>query len=92
MTNTPASVLMGAVAMASFVAMLFFLRFWRQTGDKFFLLFGVAFGFDAITRFALGMTQVPEESEPLFYLGRLVMFALIILAIVQKNRPRRHDR
>ena len=33
------SVLMGAVAMASFVATLFFFRFWRQTRDSFFLLF-----------------------------------------------------
>jgi hypothetical protein len=88
MTNTMASVLMGAVAMASFVAMLFFLRFWRQTGDNFFLLFGVAFGIDALTRFALGITQVSAEAEPLFYLGRLIMFGLIIFAIIQKNRPR----
>lgn len=87
MTNITASVLMGAVAMASFVAMLFFLRFWHQTRDSFFLLFGVAFGIDAVTRFALGITQVSAEAEPLFYLGRLVMFGLIILAIIQKNRP-----
>jgi len=89
MTNTVASVLLGAVAMASFVAMLFFLRFWRQTRDSFFLLFGVAFGIDAITRFILGITQVSTEAEPLFYLCRLVMFGLIIFAIVQKNRPKR---
>ena len=37
------AVLMGAVAMASFVAMLFFLRFWRQTRDSLFLLFAIAF-------------------------------------------------
>ena len=90
MTNMTASVLMGAVAMASFVAMLFFLRFWRQTSDSFFLLFGVAFGIDSVTRFALGTTQTSAETEPLFYIGRLVMFGLIIFAIIQKNRPGRH--
>ena len=40
------SVLMGAVAMASFVATIFFLRFWRQTRDSLFLLFAIAFGAD----------------------------------------------
>lgn len=81
-----ASVLMGGVAMASFTAMLFFLRYWRQTQDRFFLYFAAAFGLDALTRMALGLTHAPNESEPLYYFSRLVTFGLIILAIVQKNR------
>ena len=87
MRNELSAVLMGAVAMASFVAMLFFLRFWRQTRDGFFLLFALAFGVDAVTRFLLGLLHVSQEAEPLFYLARLLTFALIIAAIVQKNRP-----
>ena len=67
-----ASVLMGAVAMASCIAALFFLRFWRQTRDAFFLLFAGAFALDAITRLVLGMRQLSEETEPLAYLARLV--------------------
>lgn len=86
--NIP-SVLGGAVGMASFVAMLFFLRFWRQTGDGFFLNFAIAFGVDAVSRFTLGMTHVSAEVEPFFYLARAVTFGLIIVAIVNKNRPRR---
>ncbi len=39
MSQAAISVAMGAVAMASLVAALFFLRFWRQTHDTFFLLF-----------------------------------------------------
>jgi uncharacterized membrane protein HdeD (DUF308 family) len=92
MTDQVAAVLMGAVAMASFVATLFFLRFWRQTRDGFFLLFAVAFGLDAVTRLLLGLSQVSDEAEPLFYLARLVTFALIIVAIIQKNRPGRRSR
>ena len=69
--------------------MLFFLRFWRQTRDGFFLLFALAFGVDAVTRFLLGLMHVSQEAEPLFYLARLLTFALIIAAIVQKNRPGR---
>jgi uncharacterized membrane protein HdeD (DUF308 family) len=91
MSNTY-SVLMGAVAMASFVAALFFLRFWRQTRDVFFLLFAVAFGLDAASRIALAVSQVSEETEPLFYLARLFMFGLILVAIVQKNRPSRRGK
>ncbi len=87
MSGTLNSVLLGAVAMASLVAALFFLRFWRQTGDRFFLLFSVAFAIDAAARFALGLGHVSEESEPYFYIPRLVMFGLIIVAIVEKNRP-----
>lgn len=81
--------LTGAVAMASFVAALFFLRFWQQTKDRFFLLFATAFAFDAIARFALALAQPTSETEPLFYLARLLMFGLIIAAIADKNRPRR---
>jgi uncharacterized membrane protein HdeD (DUF308 family) len=87
MSSSLTAVLMGAVAMASFVAMLFFLRFWRQTRDAFFLLFALAFGVDAVTRFVLGLMHISQEAEPLFYLARLLTFALIIAAIVQKNRP-----
>jgi hypothetical protein len=86
MTNL-AQVLSGATAMASFVAMLFFLRFWRQTRDTLFLMFAVAFGIDGVTRIALGLVHINSEMEPFFYLGRLVSFGLIIMAIVQKNRP-----
>ncbi len=86
------ALLMGAVAMASFVAALFFLRFWRQTRDSFFLLFSIAFAFDAITRVLLGMSRASGEEEPLFYAARLVTFGLIIIAIVQKNRPRKRGR
>lgn len=87
MSNNLNAVLMGAVAMASFVAMLFFLRFWRQTHDGFFLLFALAFGVDAATRFLLGLMHLSQEAEPLFYVARLLTFGLIIAAIIQKNRP-----
>lgn len=89
MNTIPGSALMGAVAMASGVATLFFLRFWTQTRDGFFLLFAIAFGLDAATRAVMALSHVADESEPFYYLARLVTFALIILAIIQKNRPRR---
>jgi hypothetical protein len=82
------ALILGAIAMASFVATLFFLRFWRDTHDRFFLVFAIAFFIDALSRVALGLTSISEEHEPFFYLVRLVTFGLIIIAIVDKNRPR----
>jgi len=84
-----ASVLNGAVAMASFVAVLFFLRFWRQTQDSFFLFFAFAFAVDAAMRLVLGLGHLSEETEPLIYIARALSFASIIIAIIRKNRPGR---
>jgi hypothetical protein len=82
------SLILGAVAMASSVAALFFLRYWRKTRDLLFLLFALAFAVDALTRVALGLGGVASEQEPFFYLARLVTFALILAGIIHKNRDR----
>lgn len=81
--------LMGAVAMASLVATLFFWRFWRQTHDTLFLYFTAAFALDAATRVALALSHPVDELEPFYYLARLVTFGLIIAGVVHKNRPGR---
>jgi hypothetical protein len=81
------SVLAGATAMAGLVAALFFLKFWRRTGDGFFLLFAAAFAIDAVGRFALAVVQLSDVAEPIYFLPRLVMFALIVIAIIRKNAP-----
>jgi hypothetical protein len=80
------SVMLGAIAMASLVASLFFVRFWRQTGDRLFLFFALAFGADAVTRVILALGDISAEHEPFFYLARLITFGLILLAIIDKNR------
>jgi hypothetical protein len=81
------SVLMGAVAMASLVATLFFLRAWRRTRDALFALFALAFAVDAVTRFTIGLMQPGDHTETFFYIGRLVTYALIAGGIAIKNRP-----
>ena len=83
------SLISGAVVMASLVAALFFLRFWRQTRDRFFLLFSLAFVLDALTRLVLALSDIPNELEPFYYLARLAMFGLILVAIIDKNRTAR---
>ncbi|MGQ0685949.1 DUF5985 family protein [Bradyrhizobium sp.] len=81
------SVLAGATAMAGLVAALFFLKFWRRTNDGFFLLFAAAFAIDAVGRFALAVVQLSDVAEPIYFLPRLVMFGLIVIAIIRKNAP-----
>jgi hypothetical protein len=80
------TLILGAIAMASSIAALFFLRFWRRTRDPLFIWFALAFAVDAITRVALGLGDAVSEQEPLIYLARLVTFALIVAAVIQKNR------
>ena len=77
--------LMGAIAVASMVAGLFFFRFWRHTRDRFFLYFALSFWIEAANRVALGLLA-GDENAPLFYGVRLVAYGLILIAIWQKNR------
>jgi hypothetical protein len=76
----------GANMVACAVASLFFVRFWRQTADPLFASFALAFGLFALHWAALAVTPREYEFRPLIYLLRLVAFALIIGAIVVKNR------
>jgi uncharacterized membrane protein HdeD (DUF308 family) len=71
--------------MASFIAGLFFLRFWKTTGDHFFLFFSISFFLEGINRFALALTSDPNEGRPLFYFVRFCSFLLILIAIIRKN-------
>jgi hypothetical protein len=78
--------MMGAIAMASAVASLFFLRFWRDTGDRLFGLFSLAFLLIGITRLGLAMSRDQAEGMTHWYWVRLVAFLIILAAIVDKNR------
>lgn len=81
-------ILVGAIALASLLVGLFFLRFWKSTGDRFFLYFALSFAIEGINRLISGLTQVLYEDARLFYLIRLVAYGLILVAIWEKNRPR----
>lgn len=83
--------LLGAIAMASLVAGLFFLRFWRDTRDRLFLWFAISFLIEGLNRAALGLSGDPNEGRPFFYFVRFLSFLLILIAIVQKNLTKRQD-
>jgi hypothetical protein len=76
----------GASAVASWTAGLFFLRFWRDTGDRFFALFCAAFWALSLNWLGLALTDPPDEARTAFYVLRLVAFLLILAAIADKNR------
>lgn len=78
--------LLGAVVLACALAALFFLRFWRNTADRLFAGFAVAFALLAIHWTLVALTAPRGEHRPLFYLVRLAAFVTVLLAIVDKNR------
>jgi hypothetical protein len=78
--------LLGAIAMSCVVAGMFFLRFWQQSHDRFFLLFASSFLLEAANRAALALSPHPSDGTPMFYGIRFVAFLLILLAIADKNR------
>jgi predicted permease len=78
--------LWGASAAASWAIGLFFLRFWRDTRDRFFAMFATAFWVLGINWIGLAMTEPQDEARTLFYLVRLLAYLAIIAAIVDKNR------
>ena len=76
----------GAICMGFFVIALYFLRFWKRTRDRLFLFFAAAFALQLIERL-IRVTSVPETANsPAVYLIRLAAFALLIAAVVDKNR------
>ncbi len=84
--------LLGANAALSLIVGLFFLRSWRDTRDRFFLFFALAFAVEGVNRMALGLTGPAQEDEPYFYLVRLFSFLFILAAIVDKNRKKNSGR
>ncbi|MDM5177141.1 DUF5985 family protein [Massilia sp. DJPM01] len=81
----------GAIAMASLVIALFFLRFWRSSRDRFFLYFALSFLVQAGHRVYAAFPVIAgiDENNPLHYSFRLLAYALILWAVLEKNWPRR---
>jgi hypothetical protein len=78
--------IMGAIAMASSIVSLFFLRFWRDTGDRLFGLFSISFLLLGITRIGLALSPDSIEGSTHWYWVRLLALLIILAAIVDKNR------
>jgi membrane protein CcdC involved in cytochrome C biogenesis len=81
--------LSGVVALASAGIALFFLRYWRDTGDRLFAIFSLAFAIFATNRVVLTILDEDDEARDYVYLIRLAAFVLILVAILDKNRGAR---
>lgn len=77
--------LSGTVALAYLVVGVFFLRFWRDTHDRLFLLFAIAFGLFATNQFLATLLGATDERTGYTYILRVLGFLVIIFAIVDKN-------
>jgi len=82
------SFLLGVIATCSIAAGLFFLKFWRETRDSFFLSFAASFIIEGLNRVSVLLLPQPNEGSPRIYLIRLFAFLLILVAIIRKNYGR----
>ncbi|MBC7836102.1 MAG: hypothetical protein H7Y88_13535 [Phycisphaerales bacterium] len=96
-TNRLHQFMLGALVMASAVIGLWFLRSWRRSGERLFLVFAVAFWLLAVNWAMLAFWRVPgdldggdgtasDESRVVMYVIRLAAFLCIIAGVVLKNR------
>jgi len=76
----------GLITMGFLVSGLFFLRFWRRSGDMLFAAFAAAFWLLALNQALLALSNLPEEERSWMYLLRLAAFSLIIVGVAVKNR------
>ena len=81
--------LLGSVVSLCLIAGLFFLRFWRKTADRLFLMFAIAFWMLAVNWAALMFVNELNEVRTALYVVRMLAFVLILLAVFDKNRKTR---
>lgn len=75
----------GVLTALSFVAGLFFVRYWRETKDRFFLFLVITFWVLAGDWASLtGNTD--REHVAYFYLPKLFAFLVLLVGIADKNR------
>lgn len=76
----------GVTAAGCAIAGLFFLRFWRDSRDRLFLAFSLAFWILGVGYAVLALVAVATESRVYVFLARLLAFGLILAGIADKNR------
>ena len=77
--------LAGCVTMGFVVTTLFFLRFWKKSGDRFFLAFAAAFALLALNQAMATWIGAADERVGYTYLLRVLAFLVILGAIIDKN-------
>ncbi|MEO8595440.1 MAG: DUF5985 family protein [Candidatus Solibacter sp.] len=82
--------LLGVIATSSITAGVFFLKFWKNTRDSFFLAFAASFVLEGLNRAAVLFAPRPNGPNSWTYLIRLLSLLLILAAILRKNSGDSH--
>ncbi|HEX3891141.1 MAG TPA: DUF5985 family protein [Terracidiphilus sp.] len=77
--------LLGFASACSFIAALFFLKFWRSTRDTLFLAFVLFFVIQAVSNAALLGAQHPNEGVAWNTVIRFLAVIGLLVAILRKN-------
>ncbi|MBL8018584.1 MAG: hypothetical protein JNM27_02880 [Leptospirales bacterium] len=77
--------LLGATSMGYMIAALFFLKFWRQEHDRFFLWFAASFELEGLNRGIGGVYAVIGDDDAVIFTIRLISYLFIVVAILEKN-------
>jgi hypothetical protein len=78
----------GALVAMSSLAAVFFVRYWRTTGDRFFQWFAGAFATFGVSWALLAYDPGASEHSFYIYMIRVLGFLQILAAILLKNRHR----
>jgi hypothetical protein len=81
----------GGLVFGCFVTGLFFLHYFRQSRDRIFVFFVVAFWALALHWIGLAIADPPAETRHYLFLLRLLAFVALIIGILDKNRRSRAD-
>ncbi|HWA89846.1 MAG TPA: DUF5985 family protein [Rhizomicrobium sp.] len=80
-----ATFLSGMITAGYLVAAVFFLRFWKRTGDALFAAFGASFVLFAISQSLSVSFDFLHDDKTAVFVLRLVGFGLLLAAIARKN-------
>lgn len=80
--------LLGFIAACSWVAGLYFFKFWRSTRDPLFLAFLVFFVVQGSTNAAILSLAHPNEGNVIVFAVRLLSVLVVLAAILWKNLAR----
>jgi hypothetical protein len=76
----------GAASMACAIAGLLFFAYWRDSRDRLFVFFALAFWVLGVNWMSVAAVAPTAEQRHWFHAIRLVAFALILVGIADKNR------
>lgn len=81
--------LTGAIVFASVLVGLVFLRFYLRTRDRFFFYFACSFWIEGMNRLYSAVTDSFYTDSFGSYVVRLIAYGLILVAIWEKNMPKK---